>query len=347
MTDGDREPLFDRIRWRDPSTGRALHPMVASRTPSGVPLHGALRIDGTQSGYPIVDSVVRATPALARQHARWLEPFGLTPPAADANAFQSADTVDSFGFQWAWSSEMRSEEDLAWRVAQRFGMQPADFASGLVLDAGAGAGDQTRWIEARGADVVSIDLSAAIEVVARKMRMSARWAGVQGDVTMLPFDDGQFDLVYCEGVVQHTRDSAMAIRELLRVLRGGGRLLVSHYTRATSLQGRARIALNEFVRRRMSKWERSRLLYATGCLAVLAYVPGLRWLVRRSGLAMYSALMPRFRTTWTNTFDSYGSHAHQRVIPHETFVRYVDETKLADRIGPEAPGIIVARRRDP
>lgn len=344
MIDGDSEPLFDRIRWRDPASGRALHPVVAARTPSGVPIHGALRIDGTQSAYPIVDCVVRATAALARAHAAWLEPLGLVPAEAEGDAFQSAESVDSFGFQWSWTDEMRSESDLRWRVAERFGLTPDDFARGVVLDAGAGAGDQSRWIEARGASVVSVDLSPAIDVVARKMRMSARWMGVQGDVTALPFDDGQFDLVYCEGVLQHTRDTAQAIRELLRVLRGGGRLLASHYTKTGGLKGRARLALNEFMRRRLSKRERYRLLYAAGRLAALAYVPGLRWLVRRSGLAMYSPLMPDFGTTWTNTFDSYGSHHHQRVIADETFRRMVDDTKLAERIGPEAAGIIVARR---
>lgn len=345
MTTAAPPPLFDRIRWRDPLSGRAMHPVIASRTPAGVPVHGALRIDGGETAYPIVDSVVRATAELARQYASWLEPLGLTPPASNADAFQDEASVDSFGFQWNWSSEMRSEADLVWRVAERFGLTAADFQTGLVLDAGAGAGDQSRWIAARGADVVSVDLSPAIDVVARKMRMHAGWVGVQGDVTMLPFDDAQFDLVYCEGVLQHTRDSAQAVRELLRVLRGGGRLLASHYTTSRGLRGRARLALNSFVRARLSKWDQHRLLHASGCLAALAYVPGLRWLMRRSGLAVYSPRMPDFRTTWTNTFDSYGSHAHQRVIPHETFRRYVDETGLAERIGPDVPGIIVARRR--
>src|SRR4051812_39001868 len=190
--------LFDRICWRDPLSGLPLEPIVSARTPAGVPICGALRIAGTNSGYPIVDSVIRLTPESAERHSEWLTPLGLLPPAPSVRenvGFQDESTVSSFGFQWTWNSAMRSEADLRWRVARRFQLEPVEFAGKVVLDAGAGAGDQSRWLLQQGAQVVSIDLSSAIDVVAHKLRLEPCWVGVQGDITALPFTENQFDMV--------------------------------------------------------------------------------------------------------------------------------------------------------
>jgi ubiquinone/menaquinone biosynthesis C-methylase UbiE len=337
-------PLFDRLHWRDPVSGRPMAAVVTARTPAGVPLQGALRIADSNEGYPIVDGVVRATPELARRYARWLEPFELIPPSDRSGAFQTEDTVDSFGFQWTWNSAMRSEADLQWRVADRFRVDPREFSGMLVLDAGAGAGDQSRWLANRGADVVSVDLSSAIDVVTRKLRMNANWVGVQGDITVLPFTDAQFAVVYCEGVIQHTRNSALTVRELLRVLSNGGRILATHYSESSSHRGRMRIRLIVGMRRRLSRMERYHLLFVTGALAALAYVPGLRFVMRRSGVASYSERMSDFRTTWTNTFDSFGTHAFQRIISAETFSSYFAQANV-EMLVTDPSGIVVARKR--
>jgi 2-polyprenyl-3-methyl-5-hydroxy-6-metoxy-1,4-benzoquinol methylase len=339
----DTTPLFDRLAMIDPVGGLPLEPIVRARTPAGVPICGALRIQGTERAYPIVDCVARLTPELAKRHARWLEPLGLRPPDVDGDSFQLEDTVDSFGFQWSWNAHMRSEADLRWRVASRFGVDETLFNDKLVLDAGSGAGDQTAWMQRHGASVVSIDLSSAIGVVAAKMRLHSNWVGVQGDITRLPFGGETFDLIYCEGVIQHTRDSAGTVRELLRMLRAGGTILASHYAASPRLRGRLREAYTDVVRQRTSRMNRYRLLLFTGLMATAAYVPGLRWLVRHSGTAQHSDLMPDFKTTWTNTFDWYGTHSFQRVIPTETFQRYFEEAATIE-MQHHAPGVIRARK---
>jgi SAM-dependent methyltransferase len=326
-----RPPLFDEIEWRDPIGGAPLEPTIAARTPSGNPITGALRIAGTTMGYPIVDSVARLTPELALKHAVWLMPYGLSPAHADdARAFQTEETVDSFGWQWAWNSEMRSAADLRMRVAERFHCAPQDFSGKRVLDAGAGAGDQSRYLVDQGALVVSVDLSAAIEVVASKLRMHPDWVGVQADVTALPLAPSQFDIVYCEGVIQHTRDSRATVGELLRVTRPGGRVLASHYIRlrpataAHRIRRRLTTAYYEFVRNRLRGLDRYGLLLATGNLAALSYVPLLGSILRTTGTAIRYELMPDFKTTWTNTFDYYGQHEFQRFIAPEEFWEYFE-----------------------
>ena len=346
-------PLFDLVTWQDPTTGVPLEPIVTARTPAGVPICGALRVAGTTTGYPIVDCIARLTPELAQKHASWLEPFGLSPagPATpDGRGFQSESTVDSFGWQWAWNSAMRSEADLRMRVAERFGLKPEGFQGLRTLDAGAGAGDQSRYLVDHGAAVVSADLSSAIEVVAGKLRMRANWVGVQADVTALPFESSQFDVVYCEGVIQHTRDSPGTVRELVRVTREGGRILATHYvrtvpaTRAHRIRRRMTSAYYELLRRRLGALDRYSLLLATGNLAALSYVPLLGRVLTRTGTALRYELMPDFKTTWTNTFDYYGQHSFQRFATPEEFFRYfesIDNVEVVLR----GPGVVVAVKR--
>jgi ubiquinone/menaquinone biosynthesis C-methylase UbiE len=318
--------VFDSIEWRDPLSGARLIPIVSARTPAGVPICGALRIEGTNAGYPIVDCVARLTPELAWRYSSWLEQLGLSPPnTGKGGGFQLEASVESFGWQWTWNSEMRSEADLRMRVADKFGVVPEFFRGKLVADMGAGAGDQSRYLLKQGARVISFDLSAAIEAVSAKLRMNKDWFGVQGDITCLPLADQQFDCVYCEGVIQHTRDSPLAVRELSRVVRAGGAVLAAHYVRTepTTRYGRLKrkfsLGTYEFVRKRLSGMERFKLLLVTGNLAALSYVPLLGILVRKFGLALYYDLMPEFRTTWTNTYDYYGNHSYQRFMTSAQF----------------------------
>lgn len=49
---------------------------------------------------------------------------------------------------------------------------------------------------------------------------------IRADVTRLPFEDARWDLVICSHVLEHVVDDTAAIRELRRVLRPGGALLV-------------------------------------------------------------------------------------------------------------------------
>jgi SAM-dependent methyltransferase len=52
-------------------------------------------------------------------------------------------------------------------------------------------------------------------------------AELQGSVEALPVEDGSFDVVLCNQVLEHCLDPALAVRELCRVTAAGGRLLAS------------------------------------------------------------------------------------------------------------------------
>jgi SAM-dependent methyltransferase len=101
--------------------------------------------------------------------------------------------------------------------------------SGLrVLEVGAGTGRDSVALAAAGAEVVTLDYAPRSLGL---IRDAADSAGVQvhmvgGDGLRLPFPDGTFDLVFHQGLLEHFRDPLPLLRENVRVLKEGGRLLV-------------------------------------------------------------------------------------------------------------------------
>lgn len=85
----------------------------------------------------------------------------------------------------------------------------------LLLEAMNGAG----W-------VVGLDISA--EMLRRAQAKEYPVECVQGDAQSLPLPEGTFDWVLCNAVFPHFPDKYRALREIRRVLKSGGRLVICH-----------------------------------------------------------------------------------------------------------------------
>jgi SAM-dependent methyltransferase len=99
-----------------------------------------------------------------------------------------------------------------------------------VLECGCGAGRFTEVLLERGAFVMSVDLSSAVDANAANFPVSDRHRIAQADILRLPFAKGQFDVVVCLGVIQHTPDPERAIAALYEQVNPGGTLVIDHYT---------------------------------------------------------------------------------------------------------------------
>ncbi|WP_207934080.1 class I SAM-dependent methyltransferase [Actinomadura sp. KC06] len=116
---------------------------------------------------------------------------------------------------------------------QRFRVTPGD----RVLDMGCGAGRHAFELYRRGAHVVAFDQDAGELAEVEKMFGAMRVAGeapedakaetVRGDALDLPFPDDHFDAIIASEVLEHIPDDMRAMRELLRVLKPGGKLAVT------------------------------------------------------------------------------------------------------------------------
>ncbi len=98
-------------------------------------------------------------------------------------------------------------------------------SSGQALDAACGTGRLSRLLVDHGHDVTGVDLSEAMLERARASVPEATFH--VGSLQHLPFADGSFDVVCCGLALTHVSESLPAIAELARVLRDGGRLLLS------------------------------------------------------------------------------------------------------------------------
>src|SRR5690242_3295399 len=94
-----------------------------------------------------------------------------------------------------------------------------------VLEIGCGAAQCSRWLTARGARSVGLDLSERQLSHARRLDTTTgvRVPVVAGTATNLPFGDSRFDVAFSSfGALQFVLDAARAVEEAARVLRRRG-----------------------------------------------------------------------------------------------------------------------------
>ena len=102
-----------------------------------------------------------------------------------------------------------------------------------LVDVCCGTGDLAIACSRRGADVTGVDFSEKMLERARRKAPAIEW--VRGDALALPFADGSFFGATVGFGVRNVGDLDLALRELRRVLRGGGRIGILEITRPRGL----------------------------------------------------------------------------------------------------------------
>ncbi|MFE4977524.1 class I SAM-dependent methyltransferase [Kitasatospora sp. NPDC056651] len=96
---------------------------------------------------------------------------------------------------------------------------------GTALDAACGTGRQTGALVARGHRTIGVDQSPEMLAKARERAPEAEFRA--GHLEDLPLDDDSVDLAVCSLAMTHLEDLSAGVAELARVVRPGGRILVS------------------------------------------------------------------------------------------------------------------------
>ena len=109
-----------------------------------------------------------------------------------------------------------------------------------VLDLGCGAGRFVAALRDAGAEPVGVELA---EAALERARANAPGADLRlvADDGSLPLEHASVDLVWCSEVLEHVPDTAHLLLEVRRVLKPGGRLLVTvpHHGRLKAAADRA------------------------------------------------------------------------------------------------------------
>ena len=123
---------------------------------------------------------------------------------------------------------------LADRVEKEavFALLP-DLTGHRVLDAGCGTGNFSLALARRGAKVVGLDRSAAMQLTARQKALNEgrNLLWVRSNLSQLPFAESSFDGVVCILALDFVNERQTAVQELVRVLRPGGFLLIAMLNR--------------------------------------------------------------------------------------------------------------------
>jgi len=108
-----------------------------------------------------------------------------------------------------------------------------EFSARRLLEIGCGMGTDLLQFARGGAKVTGTDLTQRSIEISRQHLTIYGEAGdfAIADCETLPFANESFDVVYSNGVLHHTPDTAGAVREIHRVLRPGGQARVMLYHR--------------------------------------------------------------------------------------------------------------------
>lgn len=109
------------------------------------------------------------------------------------------------------------------------------FAGARLLEVGCGMGTDLLQFARGGAHVTGVDLTPRSIQISRKHfdLYDAQGDFAISDAENLPFADESFEVVYSNGVLHHTPDTARAVGEVHRVLRTGGLARVMLYHRGS------------------------------------------------------------------------------------------------------------------
>jgi len=151
----------------------------------------------------------------------------------------SESYASSFGFQWNRFDRIQIDKfmhnDLSRDRFYKTTSWPTRLEGQRILEAGCGAGRFTQLALETGAEVVSFDLSSAVDAAWRNNGGAQKLTAFQASIYEIPLRHGTFDKVFCMGVLQHCPDVAAAFRSLLPFLRPGGEIVIDVYEKSNGL----------------------------------------------------------------------------------------------------------------
>lgn len=137
--------------------------------------------------------------------------------------------------QWHGRLAVDADADSPWHAMIKARLDAArDLAGKRVLEIGCGRGGFAMWLashpsgpkEVVGCDFSPVAVAKAAEYAAAKGVGGVRWD--VADIQKLDqFADGEFDTVTSTETIEHVPDPPLALRQLARVLRPGGRLFLT------------------------------------------------------------------------------------------------------------------------
>lgn len=155
---------------------------------------------------------------------------GVTRASLDKQPREVAAMFDDVAAKYDRTNDVLSlGQARAWRraVTEAVSAGPGD----LVLDLGAGTATSSIPFVEAGAKVVPCDFS--VGMLTEGKRRHPELAFTAGDASRLPFADDTFDLVTISFALRNVQDTVAGLREMLRVTKPGGKVVVCEFSTPT------------------------------------------------------------------------------------------------------------------
>jgi demethylmenaquinone methyltransferase/2-methoxy-6-polyprenyl-1,4-benzoquinol methylase len=114
-----------------------------------------------------------------------------------------------------------------WRIATVKAVAPV--AGERILDIAAGTGTSSAALAKTGAHVIAVDFSPGMIAEGRKRNKNIEF--IEADATALPFGDNEFDAVTISFGLRNVNEPKSALAEMYRVLKPGGRLVITEFSK--------------------------------------------------------------------------------------------------------------------
>lgn len=145
--------------------------------------------------------------------------------------------TDNFGYQWNKFAETQIDQEqknqqLSYtRFFTVTGWDKENLEGKNILEVGSGAGRFSQVVlDNTKANLYSVDYSNAVEANFKNNgHHKDRFHLYQASVYDMPFAKGQFDKVFCMGVIQHTPDVEKTVQSLISMAKPGAEVIVDFY----------------------------------------------------------------------------------------------------------------------
>jgi SAM-dependent methyltransferase len=145
----------------------------------------------------------------------------------------SENYAGSFGLQWNRFEKTQVDSNLQTNRSEKRFVEETSWDSNslknkFVLDAGCGAGRFSEIALKFGANLIAVDFSTAVDTAEKNLGRGSKLV-IQADLANLPIQSNSLDYIYCIGVLQHTRNPDVIVKELIRCLKVDGELTLTFY----------------------------------------------------------------------------------------------------------------------
>lgn len=137
---------------------------------------------------------------------------------------------ERFGYEWEKYSFMDSKYELQFKNWTG-PFSESDFKNKMVLDAGCGMGRNSYWVLKYGAKkLMAFDLDRRSVEKAKKTLSEFKNAKVMlRSIYDLEWEN-EFDIAFSIGVIHHLKDPVLALKNMLKALKKGGKILIWVYS---------------------------------------------------------------------------------------------------------------------